>query len=166
MAGARTPAQQFADQVGLRAEADGLPPIAGRLFAMMLLSPDPMSLDDIAAALQVSKGSASTDARLLLRHGWLRRVVRRGDRRDYYEMAPDFFAEIVAHRAAQWQALNRLVEDSLPGLGRIPPIARRRLQYLDEAQRFFLDGIDRQLLRWRHVIRERSAAPRSRSARR
>ncbi len=90
--------EKFIEEVGLAAEADGLPRIAGRLFGHLLLSPDPCTLDEIAEALSVSKGSVSTDARLLLRHGWLRRTSRAGDRKDYYEMAPDFFAGIVAYR--------------------------------------------------------------------
>jgi DNA-binding transcriptional regulator GbsR (MarR family) len=156
------PARHFVDQLGLMAEADGLPPIAGRLFALLLFGAEPMSLDDIAMALGVSKGSASTDARLLLRHGWLRRVVRRGDRRDYYEMVPDFFAEIVSHRLRQWEALHDLVERGRPGLCRIPKAARRRLDYLQDAQRFFLRGLKRLLAEWQRP--GPSAARRSRAA--
>src|SRR6185437_13766721 len=83
--------ERFIEEVGMAAEADGLPRIAGRLFGHLLLSPGPCTLDEIADALNVSKGSVSTDARLLQRHGWLRRTSRAGDRKDYYEMAPDFF---------------------------------------------------------------------------
>src|SRR5690349_5908934 len=101
--------QWFIEQMGLSAETGGLPRIAGRLFGLLLLSPGPRSLDEIAAALGVSKGSVSTDARLLLRHGWLRRVSRPGDRRDYYEMAPDCFGGIVAYRLSRWEALHDLI---------------------------------------------------------
>ena len=106
--------ERFIEEVGLAAEADGLPRIAGRLFGHLLLSPGPCTLDEIADALDVSKGSVSTDARLLLRHGWLRRTSRVGDRKDYYEMAPDFFAGIVAYRLERWDALHDLVAAAIP----------------------------------------------------
>lgn len=141
--------ERFIEDVGLSAEADGLPRIAGRLFGYLLLSPGPRSLDEIAEALSVSKGSASTDARLLLRHGWLRRVSQTGDRRDYYEMAPDFFAEIVSYRLARWEELHDLVAAAASDFATEPAAVRERLQYLDSVQAFFVQGIGRLLADWR-----------------
>lgn len=140
---------RFIEEVGLTAEADGLPRIAGRLFGYLLLSPGPRSLDEIAEALSVSKGSASTDARLLLRHGWLRRVSHAGDRKDYYEMAPDFFAEIVAYRLERWDALHELVAAATPDFAGEPAPVRDRLRYLEEAQAYFVAGIRTLLDEWR-----------------
>ncbi len=149
--------ERFIEDVGLAAEADGLPRIAGRLFGYLLLSPGPRSLDEIADALNVSKGSASTDARLLLSHGWLRRVSNSGDRKDYYEMAPDFFAGIVSYRLARWDALHGLVSDAITDLSAEPGAVRERLQYLDEVQAFFVDGMRRLLDEW-HARGSRSSA--------
>ncbi|HEU4641126.1 MAG TPA: MarR family transcriptional regulator [Gemmatimonadaceae bacterium] len=139
----------FIEQVGMSAEADGLPRIAGRLFGLLLLSPGPRSLDDIAEALGVSKASVSIDARLLLKHGWLRRVTLPGDRRDYYEMSPDFFAGIVAYRVARWEALHDLVAEARHRLPQHSNIVRERLRYLDDVQRFFLAAIRDKLVEWR-----------------
>jgi DNA-binding transcriptional regulator GbsR (MarR family) len=140
--------EQFIEEVGLAAEADGLPRIAGRLFGHLLLSSGPCSLDEIAEALNVSKGSVSTDARLLLRHGWLRRSTQAGDRKDYYEMGPDFFAGIVAYRLGRWSALHDLVSTALPEMASESRTVRDRLRYLDEAQSFFVDGLRRLLEEW------------------
>jgi DNA-binding transcriptional regulator GbsR (MarR family) len=141
--------QWFVEQMGLNAESDGLPRIAGRLFGFLLLSPGPRSLDEIAAELGVSKGSVSTDARLLLRHGWLRRVSQPGDRRDYYEMAPDFFGGIVAYRLTRWEALHDLVSEARQRLPQQTAPTEERLQYLDQVQEFFLTGIRDLLTEWR-----------------
>ncbi|HEX6534552.1 MAG TPA: MarR family transcriptional regulator [Gemmatimonadaceae bacterium] len=141
--------QWFIEQVGLSAEADGLPRIAGRLFGYLLLSPGPRSLDEIADALGVSKASVSTDARLLLRHGWLRRASLPGDRRDYYEMAPDFFAGIAAYRLGRWEALHDLVAEARHRLPQQPQVIRDRLRYLDEVQHVFLARIRALLEEWR-----------------
>ena len=44
-------------------EQDGGPRIAGRIAALLLLSPDALALDEIAERLQASKASISTNAR-------------------------------------------------------------------------------------------------------
>ena len=56
---------RFTDRIASLFEHDGLPPIAGRIFALLLLSEEARSLDQLAAELGVSKASASTNARLL-----------------------------------------------------------------------------------------------------
>ena len=138
----------FVEQMGLSTSAAGLPRIAGRLFGYLALSPGPRSLDEIAAELGVSKGSASTDARLLERHGWLRRVSRPGDRRDYYEFAPDSFAGIVAYRLSRWEALHALVVEARRRFPHQPPTVRDRLAYLEGAESFFAAGIRKLLDQW------------------
>lgn len=138
----------FVEQMGLTTSIAGLPRIAGRLFGLLALSPAPRSLDEIAAALGVSKGSVSTDARLLQRHGWLRRVARPGDRRDYYEFDPDSFAGIVAYRLSRWEALHGLVVKARRRFPHQPPAVRARLAYLEEAETFFAAGVRALLERW------------------
>ena len=100
---------EFVDRMGHGAESDGLSPIAGRLFGLLLISEAPLSLDDLAEALGVSKASISTEARRLLDRGIVERVSARGDRRDYYELAPDFFAQVIRSRVARWRKLHDLV---------------------------------------------------------
>ena len=41
----------FIDRLGDAAEADGLSPIAGRLFALLMLAAEPQSLEELADAL-------------------------------------------------------------------------------------------------------------------
>ena len=56
-------ATRFASRIGQLLEADGFPPIAGRLFGLLLLQDDACSLDDAARTRHVSKASGSTNAR-------------------------------------------------------------------------------------------------------
>jgi len=69
----------------------GVPLIAGRVTAYLLISEGPRSLDEIAGALGVSRASVSTDARRLEEKGLLVRLSLPGDRRTYYSFAPDGF---------------------------------------------------------------------------
>jgi hypothetical protein len=148
--GAKRAQDRFVEEMGLTTEADGLPRIAGRLFGLLLLSAEPLSLDEIAEALNVSKGSASTDARLLMSHGWLRRTTIAGDRKDYYELAPDFFAGIVEYRLRRWSALHDLVGATRPELGSDSPAVVERFRYLDQAQSFFVEGLRTLLAEWQN----------------
>ena len=70
------PTARFTGRMGLLFEADGHPRIAGRIFAYLLVSDGPRSLDELARTLRVSKASASTNARLLAATGVLERVSR------------------------------------------------------------------------------------------
>jgi DNA-binding transcriptional regulator GbsR (MarR family) len=92
--------RDFIESMGRQFEEDGAPRIAGRLFGFLMLQDDPCSLDDVAEQLQVSKGSASSNARLLEQLGVAERVTRAGDRRDYYQISPDI-GERTMERALQ-----------------------------------------------------------------
>jgi DNA-binding transcriptional regulator GbsR (MarR family) len=101
----------FIERMGLALETDGLPRIAGRIFGLLLVSDDARSLDDLAAELQVSKGSTSTNARLLEQRGLLERVCRPADRRDYYRPRPDLFDHTMALRLARWERFHQGVRE-------------------------------------------------------
>lgn len=81
--------KQFVEEMARHFEAEGVPRIGGRIYGFLLLQEQPCSLDDLAERLDASKPSASTNARLLEQRGLVQRVTRPGDRRDYYEAAPD-----------------------------------------------------------------------------
>lgn len=101
---------QFIERSGLLWEQDGFPRIAGRTFALMLISQDALSLDDIAETLGVSKASVSTDARLLERMGFLERVSRPGDRRDYYQVGPRSVERAMGERLRRLEQAAELIE--------------------------------------------------------
>jgi len=52
----------------------GFSELMGRLYGTLLLSPEAMSLDDLAEALQISKGSVSMNMRSLERWGMAKEV--------------------------------------------------------------------------------------------
>jgi DNA-binding transcriptional regulator GbsR (MarR family) len=81
----------FIDTSGEMAERYGATRVAGLLKGLLLLSRSPLSLDDMAERLEVSKASVSTNIRLLERWKAVRRVFNRGDRKNYYEMRGDLW---------------------------------------------------------------------------
>ena len=69
-----------------------------QLYTILYLNHRPMSLDDMAERLKISKGSASINIRALERYGAVRRVWVKGSRRDYYESEVDI-SKIIIERA-------------------------------------------------------------------
>ena len=72
----------------------GFSDVMGRLYGTLLLSPDPLSLDDLAEGLRISKGSVSMNMRSLERWGMAKEVWVRGERKKYYMAESDFWTVI------------------------------------------------------------------------
>jgi DNA-binding transcriptional regulator GbsR (MarR family) len=136
------------EQMGLACEADGFTRIAGRIFGLLLLSAEPYSLDDIADILDISKASASTEARRLLDRNFVLRHMIEGDRRDYYEMAPDFFRALMHIRVSHWSRMHQLANSARDRISDLPPTVQDRLDYVNTATEFILELIDGALAQW------------------
>ena len=80
--------------VGRLARFFGFSEVMGRLYGTLLLSPHPMSLDDLASGLRISKGSVSMNMRSLERWGMAEEVWMRGERKKYYAAEPDLWQVI------------------------------------------------------------------------
>jgi len=74
----------------------GFPKGMGAIFAVLYLSPDPLSLDEIVTQAGLTKGAISTNVRALSRMGLIHPVTRFADRKDYYEAETDFYKSIRA----------------------------------------------------------------------
>jgi DNA-binding transcriptional regulator GbsR (MarR family) len=147
----------FIERMGLVLESDGLPRIAGRIFGLLLVSEDCRSLDELASELRVSKGSVSTNARLLEQRGVLERNSRPSDRRDYYRVTPDLFSQTMAQRVARWQRFHEAIREARTSL----PIRSRkvlvRLEEYEAAYAFMSEVIQEGLARWRDEREHRPA---------
>jgi DNA-binding transcriptional regulator GbsR (MarR family) len=122
----RRDVQEFIERAGMLWEADGLPRIAGRIFALALVSEKAISLDEIATMLGVSKASVSNDTRLLERLGFIERVSRPGDRKDYYQSNERSFERAIAERVRRMGELQSLIESG-KALAIDSPAVRARL---------------------------------------
>src|SRR5256714_6514187 len=65
--------------------------LQGRIFAVLFLEDHPLSLDEIAEALHLSKSNISINIRNLVEWHLVRRVSVRNSRRHHYEAASDFW---------------------------------------------------------------------------
>jgi DNA-binding transcriptional regulator GbsR (MarR family) len=147
----------FIERMGLVLESEGLPRIAGRIFGLLLISEDARSLDDLAADLRVSKGSASTNARLLEQRGLLERVCRPADRRDYYSVPSDLFTHTMVQRLARWQRFHEVIGAACTNLAIRSAEVRNRLEEYEQAYAFMSQVIREALTRWQENRQDRLA---------
>ncbi|MGH7636994.1 MAG: GbsR/MarR family transcriptional regulator [Gemmatimonadaceae bacterium] len=148
--------ESFIERAGLLWQKDGLPRIAGRIFGLTLISPDPCSLDDIADTLGVSKASVSNDARLLEQMGFIERVSLPGDRKDYYRITPQSLERSLEARVQRIREFQDLLQSGM----RLPikrAEVRERLEDHLVAFEHVLDALGEALedLRSRHQLESR-----------
>lgn len=108
------------DGLGQLAGYFGFSKVLGQLYGALLLSADPLSLDDLMELLDISKANVSMNLRTLEQLGMARQVwVRgRGDRRKYYEAETDFWqiiSNVLSRREMRDldRALNVMEENTI-----------------------------------------------------
>jgi DNA-binding transcriptional regulator GbsR (MarR family) len=67
----------------------GISPTMARIHGLLYITGAALSMDDIMARLGISRGNVSMNLSKLLEWGLIRRVHKRGNRREYYESLSD-----------------------------------------------------------------------------
>src|SRR5262249_33684755 len=79
----------------------GISPTMAEIHGLLYITGAALSMDDIMARLGISRGNVSMNLSKLAEWGLIRRVHKRGDRRDYYESLSDvweMFTLVAAQR--------------------------------------------------------------------
>lgn len=127
------PRSEFATLAGEMAESIGFNKSIGQIYGLLYMAGRPLSLDEIAQELSMSKGNASINIRVLEDWGAVHKVSVSGSRRDHYHANMNL--KQVALRRIQEGVGKRLVraEDALDRLLSAPTSResqdeRKRLQ--------------------------------------
>ncbi|MDD5421798.1 MAG: HTH domain-containing protein [Candidatus Omnitrophota bacterium] len=80
---------KFIESIGKLCGSFGLNKFVAQLYAVLYLSNKPLSLDEMAEELEVSKGSVSINIRELEKWGAVKNIWVKGSRKDYYEAELD-----------------------------------------------------------------------------
>jgi len=128
----------FVEAVGQHLAAQGLPRMAGRIWAWLLIcDPPQQSAAQLAEQLQASRGSISDSARLLSSAGLISRTTRPGDRREYFSVPPGAVATLMQARLPSVVAMRRLMDAGLSLLEDRPADQRARLHEVRDVYAFF-----------------------------
>src|SRR6516164_1448675 len=79
----------------------GISPTMAEIHGLLFITGAALSMDDIMSRLGISRGNVSMNLSKLAEWGLIRRVHKRGDRRDYYESLTDvweMFTLVAAQR--------------------------------------------------------------------
>ena len=122
--------ETFIEGMGVVAQADGLPRIAGRLIGVMVLEQGPFSFSDLAIKLGVSRASISTNTRLLENMGVIERIGKAGDRQDYFQLADDPYIKLLHGLVFRMNKAQKLVDSTRKSL--TGDAQQQRLQALQD----------------------------------
>jgi DNA-binding transcriptional regulator GbsR (MarR family) len=139
----------FVEEMALFLEREGLPRMAGRIFAWLLVCDPPhQSAADLATVLRASKGSISSMTGLLVRARLIERTALPGHRRDYFRVRPRAMSELMMEATARIAAFRRLSEQGLALLEDRPEAVRERLQDMRAVAAFLEAEYPALVARW------------------
>ena len=157
-----TPAQQrFIESLGLYFEQYQVSRIGGRLLGLLALLDGPLTLDQMAGALGVSRASVSTNIRVLVNLGIAEHISLPGDRRDYYHFADNSWQRGMEARITGTTALRRIGELGLASVEPDNAIGRRNLEELIDFCDFMIEDMRGMIARWqaRRALNSRHLIP-------
>lgn len=139
----------FVEEVALVFEDIGQPRMAGRILGWLLISNPPyQSADELVEALQASRSSISAMTRLLIEQDLIEKIGLPGDRRDYFRMKPDVWAQLLQARLSQVTFLHQLTERGLTLLEDDSSGLRQRLQDMHDLYSYLELEIPALIERW------------------
>src|SRR5690625_1526407 len=81
----------------------GVTPSIGRLYGVLYFSEDPMTLDDMSEALEMSKTSMSTGIRTLSEMNMVESTFKKGVRKDLYQPDEDWYKSFTSLFGNRWR---------------------------------------------------------------
>lgn len=148
---------EFIESMGMYFERFALSRIGGRILGLLLISDRPLSLDDMAKVLRVSRASVSTNMRLLTASSLAEQVSFPGDRRDYYRYGPDTWERALLTDLEAMRWLRRLGERGLAAAGSSEIAARDHLEVLLEFCDLVIADRRKTIERWHALIESKRA---------
>ncbi len=76
---------EFVTQWGAMGSAWGVNRTMAQIHALLIVSPRPLSTDEIMEDLKISRGNAHMNLRDLVGWGLVRSVIRKGERKEFFE---------------------------------------------------------------------------------
>ena len=135
-------ASALIENFGLFFETEGMPRIAGRMIGYLLVHPGPYTLDELAEALEVSKASISTNARLLESKNVVTRSTKPGDRRDFYSIADDHWLQQFTAIQARFMKMREVMANAYRSLPMDNEFARRRVKAGEKFFEFMMEDFE------------------------
>ncbi|MDG2169736.1 MAG: MarR family transcriptional regulator [Opitutales bacterium] len=132
--------EQFIEQKGMEYQAEGLPRIAGRLMGLLLIEEGPFAFGELAERLQVSRGSISTNTRLLENLGVIERVSKPGKRGDFFQQSSEPYLSLLAGINLRLNRALANAKQARDGLSKSRKKVQSRLARLETFYQGFIEN--------------------------
>jgi DNA-binding transcriptional regulator GbsR (MarR family) len=83
--------KQFISSWGAFGTHWGINKTMAQIHALLMVSPDPMTQDDVMEELNISRGNVNMNIRELITWGLVDRVIQQGERREYFTAEKDIW---------------------------------------------------------------------------
>ncbi|WP_079480712.1 GbsR/MarR family transcriptional regulator [Halobacillus salinus] len=95
--------EQFIQVIAKNMSLYGVTPSIGRLYGVLYFSEEPMTLDDMRSALEMSKTSMSTGVRALSEMKMVEPSFKKGVRKDLYKSEEDWYKSFTSLFGSRWR---------------------------------------------------------------
>ncbi len=130
--------RQYVEEYALVIEGEGMPRMAGRIWAyLQICEPPERTAAELARELQASIGSISSMTRLLLSAELIERVSRPGERADRFRVSPESVSVLMRGSVARIARFRRMTGRGLELLADRPETSRARLTAFNDIFTFF-----------------------------
>ncbi len=139
----------YVEDFGLMFEGFGLPRMVGRVLGALLVSEEPeLSAEELAEALQASRGSISSSTRTLIQLGLVGRRTRRGERKDYFRMKPNAWDELMRQQIEDLSRFRQMAERGLDIANSDGAAARHNLEEMREFYTYWEKALPTVMEQW------------------
>ena len=112
------PLHRFIEGMGMYFESQGIPRIGGRMLGLLMIAHWPLSAEDLGSLLQISRGSVSTNIRLLLSSGLVEKALLPRLRTTHFVYSDDAMEHRAASGVKSTQAFKHLLQQAAEA---VPP---------------------------------------------
>lgn len=153
---------RFISVWGEMAGSWGISRTMAEIHAVLYITGQPLSMDDLMERLEISRGNASMSVRSLLEWGIISRSHKRGDRKEYFQAEQDVWAMF---RAIVRERMKREAEPLLAELHEIRNLTGSRAKPSSASEKRELAEMNRRLesllnfFQMLNVLSERFVSP-------
>jgi len=139
---------RFIESMGMYFENQGIPRIGGRILGLLMIAHEPLTAQDIAKILKVSRASVSTNMHPLTSSGMVEKTSPLHDRTTYFVFSEAAMEQRMMTGIQGAMIFKKLAEQ---GLASLPDhdSARIRMQRSMEWSDLLVDTFQQAIAKWR-----------------
>ena len=125
--------ERFINQWGALGTSWGLNKAMAQIHALLMLAPEPLSVEDIMEELNISRGNVSMNLRNLIEWGIVRKDYKAGERKEYFASEKDIW------KLTTQVAKERRKRELEPVIEMLEHASKIKINKKDPAQKEFIE---------------------------